>query len=85
MNFNNTPLGFNMYGGKRVLTEYNKFVKAEYKKIKDDKPTLKGTEIMRLIGQRWRESGKQAKPAPTKKPATKKPATKKPPAKKPAK
>lgn len=56
---NTTPLGFNqMMGGKKEPSKYNLFVKEEYKKMKAAHPTKKGTEIFKLVAQKWRESKK---------------------------
>ena len=67
----NMPMGSNyVMGGKpRKLSEYNKFVKTEFKKAKAENPSKKAPEILKIVAKKWRESGKGAK-KPTK--ATKK-------------
>lgn len=59
----NTPLGANyIMGGKpRKLTEYNKFVKTEFKKVKAEFPSKKAPEIMKICAKKWKESSKGSK------------------------
>ena len=45
-------------GGARKLTPYNKFVKKEFAALKKQHPSKPATEIMKLIGQKWRTQKK---------------------------
>lgn len=42
----------------RKLTPYNKFVKKEFAAFKKQYPSKSATEIMKLIGQKWRSQKK---------------------------
>ena len=43
-------------GGKRKLSDYNKFVKKEFKNLKKQYPSKTAPEIMRLIAKKWKAS-----------------------------
>ena len=45
-------------GGARKLTPYNKFVKKEFSALKKQYPSKTAPEIMKLIGEKWRQTKK---------------------------
>ena len=45
----------NIVGGKKKkLSEYQKFVKREFKKCQKDYPSKKAPEIMKMIAKKWK-------------------------------
>ena len=45
-------------GGAKKLSEYNKFVKREFKKCQKDYPSKKAPEIMKIVAKKWKSSKK---------------------------
>lgn len=43
-------------GAKRKLTPYNKFVKSEFKKLRQEYPAKSAPEIMKLVAKKWKAS-----------------------------
>lgn len=67
----NTPLNSNSMiqaGAVRKLSEYNKFVKATFPKVKAQHPDKKAPEILKLVAKQWKEvkATKEAKKSSSK-------------------
>ncbi len=48
-------------GKKRPLSEYNKFMKAHFKKLREKHPSKTAPELLKMIAKMWKES-KPVKP-----------------------
>jgi hypothetical protein len=43
-------------GKKRPLSEYNKFMKAHFKKLREKHPSKTAPELLKMIAKMWKES-----------------------------
>jgi hypothetical protein len=43
-------------GGKRKLSEYNKYMKSHFKKLKEKHPSKTAPELLKMIAKMWKDS-----------------------------
>lgn len=43
-------------GKKRPLSEYNKFMKSHFKKLKEKHPSKSAPELLKMIAKMWKDS-----------------------------